>query len=568
MQIHELNNYTGELDGNAYFAVDDGNDTGKISAEGLLHDVGNEIDNLGTSLNARIDNIIAGGAAPSVSEITDARHGADPLGAIDYASLGAAIRGQAEILSSEINNLPFAIYDAANVKDDYYLNSSGVEVSQVGWSISEYLRINKIADYYIKSATTSAVVWCWFYDESMGLLSSFKTSTAGQNELTAPANAKFVRFSIPTAEKSDFKYTSQILLSDADGGIKPNLIERTNLKKTFEDDVYIGYYYGTTGVVNAGGNWAITPLYEVAPGDILYMNNPFSQYLTCFDADKNFYSAVNAPVNNVPVTFEIPNGVAFIGINLLKANLGTYVITINGNPLGAKYDIEWLFNTNHVWENKSYISHGDSITWQDGEEYIQGDQIGEIAKGYQTVFAENVGLGRKFNFGKSGWSMAVVNGNGIVNAIIQIVNYSQFDLCTIAVGTNDFKLNVPLGNLGIIGDSTFDDTTFYGAFRKAVEYILTQSPTIRLVLMTPLQRDNAGYDVNYTNSAGHKLIDYVNAVKNVGEMYGLPVCDMYSNSGFTKLTLSTYTMDGLHPNDVGYKRMGDYLTGFLNAIGN
>ena len=85
--------------------------------------------------------------------------------------------------------------------------------------------------------------------------------------------------------------------------------------------------------------------------------------------------------------------------------------------------------------------------------------------------------------------------------------------------------------------------------------------------MTPLQRDNSGYNVNTVNGAGHKLIDYVNAVKAVGEMYGLPVCDMYANSGFTKKTLSTYTMDGLHPNDVGYQRMGGYLTQFLNAVG-
>ena len=164
--------------------------------------------------------------------------------------------------------------------------------------------------------------------------------------------------------------------------------------------------------------------------------------------------------------------------------------------------------------------------------------------------------------------MAVVNSNGVVNTILSIADYTQYDLCTISCGTNDFKLNVPLGTLGVIGDTTFDDTTFYGAFRKAVEYILTNSPTIRLVLMTPLQRDNSGYDVNYTNSAGHKLIDYVNAVKDIGEMYGLPVCDMYANSGYTKKTLSTYTLDGLHPNSSGYVRMGNYLTGFLNAIGN
>ncbi|MGE9365647.1 SGNH/GDSL hydrolase family protein, partial [Isoptericola nanjingensis] len=65
-----------------------------------------------------------------------------------------------------------------------------------------------------------------------------------------------------------------------------------------------------------------------------------------------------------------------------------------------------------------------------------------------------------------------------------------------------------------------------------------------------------------------KLIDYVNAVKLIGKMYGLPVCDLYSNSGITELTLSTYTIDGFHPNADGYKRIGEVLAETLTTGGN
>lgn len=215
------------------------------------------------------------------------------------------------------------------------------------------------------------------------------------------------------------------------------------------------------------------------------------------------------------------------------------------------------------WYGATYCSHGDSITWQDGKAYIQGSQLGETARGYQTILKEKLGLASYTNYGQSGWAMAVVNSNGVVNTITGVSSYAEYDLCTIACGTNDFKLNVSLGTIGQIGDTTFDATTFYGAYRKAVEYILTSNPSIRLVLMTPLQRDNDGYNVNNTNTAGHKLIDYVNAIKAIGEMYSLPVCDMYSKSGITKLTLNTYTMDGLHPHDVGYERMGGFLCKYL-----
>lgn len=93
MQIHELNNYTGALGSGAFIAVDDGNDTGKLSTQQLLADTNADISELGETLNARIDNIIAGGAAPSEAEITDARLGAE--GQL-YASLGAAVRDQSD----------------------------------------------------------------------------------------------------------------------------------------------------------------------------------------------------------------------------------------------------------------------------------------------------------------------------------------------------------------------------------------------------------------------------------------------------------------------------------------
>lgn len=221
---------------------------------------------------------------------------------------------------------------------------------------------------------------------------------------------------------------------------------------------------------------------------------------------------------------------------------------------------------NSNWVGKVARSLGDSITWQDGKAYTQGD-IGAIARGYQTILAEKLGFSAFYNSGLSGRPMAngTANGDG-TNTTGKALTYTDTDLVIIAAGTNDFKLNVPLGALGVIGDVGFNTATFYGAYRDLIEYILTNNPNVRIALFTPLQRDQSGYDVNTVNTAGHKLIDYANAVKAIGQLYGLPVCDMYADSGFTKLTLATFTMDGLHPNDIGYARMGDYAAKFINAI--
>lgn len=214
------------------------------------------------------------------------------------------------------------------------------------------------------------------------------------------------------------------------------------------------------------------------------------------------------------------------------------------------------------WKGKKFVSLGDSITWQDGKEYAS---TGETARGYQTIIKEKLGFADYLNKGVSGAPVAdgTANGNGTVTTA-ESVNYASYDLCIIAGGTNDFKLNVPLG---AISEGDFNRGTFFGAYQTMIENILTQKPNIRICLFTPIHRNNGGYSTTSTNTAGHKLIDYVNAIRELGERYSLPVCDLYANSGITKLNLSLYTLDGLHPNDEGYIRMGVYSANFINNIG-
>lgn len=92
MQIHELNTFNGDLD-NAYFVVDNGNDTGKITRDAILSDVEEDI----SLLDTRIDNLISGLTIDS--EVIDARVGAN--GEV-YGSLGTAIRTQVSDITSEL----------------------------------------------------------------------------------------------------------------------------------------------------------------------------------------------------------------------------------------------------------------------------------------------------------------------------------------------------------------------------------------------------------------------------------------------------------------------------------
>ncbi|MDF2663784.1 MAG: lysophospholipase L1-like esterase [Paenibacillus sp.] len=85
-------------------------------------------------------------------------------------------------------------------------------------------------------------------------------------------------------------------------------------------------------------------------------------------------------------------------------------------------------------------------------------------------------------------------------------------------------------------------------------------------LWTPLQRDKDGFDTISVNAAGCRLLDYVEAIRDIGLQYALPVLDLYRESGFTKLTLPLLTDDGLHPNEAGYARIAQLACSFLSRI--
>lgn len=207
--------------------------------------------------------------------------------------------------------------------------------------------------------------------------------------------------------------------------------------------------------------------------------------------------------------------------------------------------------------NYKYISHGDSITWYDGNDFPNGEKC----IGYQQSIVNMLGVDEYKNLGQSGMPTAngVPDRPGVVNTILK-ADHSKAELCTILCGTNDFKLNV---ELGCLSDSDYDDETFYGAYQISIEKILKDNPNITLVLITPIQRDKDGYDIYSTNEVGYKLEDYVNAVIELGKYYNLPVCDLYNNCVIKYENITDYTIDGLHPNNEGQKIMGDYICEFL-----
>ena len=58
---------------------------------------------------------------------------------------------------------------------------------------------------------------------------------------------------------------------------------------------------------------------------------------------------------------------------------------------------------------------------------------------------------------------------------------------------------------------------------------------------------------------GITLREYAQSIIDAGKKYGIPVVDLYSVSGIGVNNISEMTNDGLHPNEIGQKRIANIV---------
>ena len=143
----------------------------------------------------------------------------------------------------------------------------------------------------------------------------------------------------------------------------------------------------------------------------------------------------------------------------------------------------------------------------------------------------------------------------------------KFNVVVLAGGSNDYGGGIkgkdssgnpiPCDNVTIwkpVKLGTFDDTTdqtFYGALRKFCGNAVKNFPDSTIIYLTPLHR----LADMYPNVYGYKLIDYVNAIKEVCKFYGIIVKDLFSEGGICPTIGDGKTYDGLHPTEPTHKNV-------------
>lgn len=151
--------------------------------------------------------------------------------------------------------------------------------------------------------------------------------------------------------------------------------------------------------------------------------------------------------------------------------------------------------------------------------------------------------------------------------ILKTIDFTKVDVVTIAFGTNDYSGNVVIEN----GNSK-DITTFKGAFRYAIEKLISNYPNLKVIIQTPVIRFTLDGSNNVTsdsetevNTVNKKLLDYCQALKDVSYEYKLECVDNYSNMGFNKYNRPTYyyISDGVHLNEVGRSRLAERMIKYI-----
>ena len=233
------------------------------------------------------------------------------------------------------------------------------------------------------------------------------------------------------------------------------------------------------------------------------------------------------------------------GYDTKMEQLNADIVELRGLMGGNESVVESVLNG----KKGSFI--GDSITFGTGTSDVETKPYCKLISKKYSMISNNCAM--------PGYTLSRKDGIGsffdLYSRVTKDSNY-----ITILGGVNDYGNDVPLGSFS---DST--DETFYGAMKLHCEKLLTDYPDSKVAFMTAFQ----DIDCNKPNKAGHKLIDYVNAMIVVANHYGIDVLDLYRTSGLCpdfQQNKNKYYSDNVHLNDAGHERVFVKISKFLEAL--
>jgi len=135
------------------------------------------------------------------------------------------------------------------------------------------------------------------------------------------------------------------------------------------------------------------------------------------------------------------------------------------------------------------------------------------------------------------------------------------DIIILDAMINDFLQNV---ELGLPTDTEIN--TFYGATDYLLKNMIVRYPNTRIAFKLACHTSYQTPEFPEKNTAGVYLTDFIKAAKEVCSRYGVFLIDSFQNSGMTHANTSTYTIDGIHHNELGARTEYETIRNAFNTM--
>lgn len=559
MQIHELNNFSGTLGSGAYLAVDDGNDTGKVSKTQLF-----------AATEARIDNIIAGDA-PSAAEIVDARLGAD---GVTYPSLGGAIRGQVTDLKSALKLITgdeiISFTSGYLWNDAYTVDLTTPRPSSTGY---QYAIVPcQEGDYFTVSGTSAAnnpVAWAFVKADGTIITKEAMSTAVNDKTIVAPALAEYL--TINRKNQGDSIKGKSVDNKIADNPVRYAAFDSL-LKNSFDfnsfEIAYTPTIEYTNKYINAGDgvidnytNGKVSELIDCSEWGALQFSGKSYYVLACIA----FYDVSGTCVGTYPTNGDA-EVVTYTNQKVVIPSNAKYVrFGDNRDVVGGSFAINLA---------SSIVTKDASLSWSGYKWCAFGDSLTEVndktTKHYHDYIAELTGI-TVVNMGKSGTGYKRTEDEGF--AFYQrIPNVpTDCDVVTIFGSGNDMSVPRAQGQtfVQILGDASDTGTdTICGCINTTIDNLYAIMPTVHLGIITP-----SPWKEQLPSDTSCPMYRLSNKIVEICKLRGIPCLDLYRCSNlrpwdatFRSLAYSHDGDSGVHPDETGHKLIAGMIKEFVASL--
>lgn len=216
--------------------------------------------------------------------------------------------------------------------------------------------------------------------------------------------------------------------------------------------------------------------------------------------------------------------------------------------------IKLLEVRNVVWQRGSSTYEPHFAICYSNEERAYNDSkmknwllLGDSISAHTSTYASQgygwlIASGHRFNVNNRAVS-GYTSGN--ILSSIQNIDLEPYDVCTIAVGTNDCNYNRAVGD-------------YKSDMSAIIDYIQTNKPTIKIGIFNLFRRAQYPTDATPTPAGNATWGQFETAVKEIANQYGIPLLDV-EHECQANFRITTYAdnysvnSDGLHPNNECHK---------------